>query len=57
MSLISNELFELSARIKAESSYINGAEFEAILAAVGDAVSEVGKAWSGSWLGYQSRVY
>ncbi len=57
MSKISDELFEIaeqldSLRAKFDSEHVKGS-----LQKVEDAANKVGKAWSGSWLGYHSRIY
>lgn len=51
------ELFELSTRLKAAAATGENDEIAAALAALEDAAHAVGRAFSGSWQGYHSRVY
>lgn len=57
MSEIINELDEISGRLKKIAEEFNQPEITKTLTAIEDAAQQVGKAWSGSWLGYHSRVY
>lgn len=51
------ELFQLIEPLNASASAIERDEISQPLSALRTAVAEVGRAFSGSWLGYHSRVY
>lgn len=51
------ELFQLIEPLSAAASAIERDEISQPLSALRTAVAEVGRAFSGSWLGYHSRVY
>ena len=49
----STRLFQIADQLNALAKQVPAKE----LAALEDAAKKTGKAWSGSWLGYQSRIY
>jgi len=51
------ELFAIATKLTERSDLIRDKEFNEPLDKLEKAANEVGKAWSGSWLGYHSRVY
>jgi hypothetical protein len=51
------ELFELATHLEAAAETGNAEDIEHPLKALQDAAAQVGRAFSGSWLGYHSRVY
>lgn len=51
------ELFDLANELQRLSTQANDASIKEPIEAVTKAATEVGKAFSGSWLGYHSRVY
>src|SRR5262245_65570108 len=51
------ELFDLAKQLEAAGATSNTEEIEQPLEALQDAARQVGHAFSGSWLGYHSRVY
>ena len=51
------ELFQLIEPLTSAASAITREEISQPLSALREAVAEVGRAFSGSWLGYHSRVY
>src|SRR5262249_49001515 len=51
------ELFGLSKQLEAAAEKGNAEDIEQPLKALQDAAHQVGQAFSGSWLGYHSRVY
>ncbi|MDP9202385.1 MAG: nucleotide-binding protein [Gemmatimonadota bacterium] len=53
----SDDLFALSERLRSQSSRGDDPGVAQPLKALNDAANKIGQAWSGSWLGYQSRVY
>lgn len=57
MSEFANDLLEIAGRLEAVHKRYVGASEYAQVEAVREAASEVGKAHSGSWLGYHARVY
>jgi predicted nucleotide-binding protein len=57
MSNISDELFEIAEELDSIRAEFDSAKVKASLDKLEDAASRVGKSWSGSWLGYHSRVY
>ena len=57
MSSISDELFGIAERLDEVAERVKTPEIEGPVRAVEAAADEVAKAWSGSWFGYQSRVY
>jgi hypothetical protein len=57
MSSIPDELFKVAETLEAEQSKLKTPDMVGGLASIEKAANEVGRAWSGSWLGYQSRVY
>jgi len=57
MSELVNELRTIYNALQAMSESFNSAEFSKPLDALEATANAVGKAWGGSWLGYQSRVY
>lgn len=50
--MISKRLFQLVSRLECYENW-HSSEIDLL----NDAANEIGKAWSGSWLGYHSRVY
>ena len=57
MSHITDELREVHRELAEYAGRFTQPEVEQPLAALEEAALDAGKAWSGSWLGYQSRVY
>ncbi len=57
MSDISKELIEIAERLASSSKNEKQSEISKSLERLEEAANQVGKAWSGSWIGYQSRVY
>jgi hypothetical protein len=57
MSSYSEELREIHRVLVERAAAFEGSEITQPLTALEDAAVAAGKAWSGSWLGYQSRVY
>lgn len=51
------ELLELAAKLDAAADWAGTGEPKDILSALMDAANEAGRSFSGSWLGYHSRVY
>lgn len=54
---LADQLFKVAANLEAQGRALRDEEFSNPLQLLTDAAEEVGKAWSGSWLGYHSRVY
>lgn len=54
---IADELFSVVERLESQSNILKTKEFNEALQRLVDSAELVGKAWSGSWLGYHSRVY
>jgi hypothetical protein len=54
---IAEELFRIAGRLDSQSNKLKNEEFNKPLQRLADAAERVGRAWSGSWLGYHSRVY
>jgi hypothetical protein len=52
-----NELLAIAERERVLATACNDPSVEGPVAAIEKAAEIVGKAWGGSWLGYQSRVY
>ena len=57
MSKITDELFEIAEQLDSIRAKFDLAEVKLPLQKLEDATQKVGKSWSGSWLGYHSRVY
>ncbi len=57
MSTISDELFGIADRLEEVAVRGKAPEIEVPVRALEAAADDVGKAWGGSWFGYQSRVY
>lgn len=57
MGTIAEELLEIAVRLDTARARIEGPELTRILARIDEVATQVAKSWSGSWLGYQSRVY
>lgn len=57
MSTISDELFGIVDRLEEVATRSEAPEIEGPVRKLEAAADEVGKAWGGSWFGYQSRVY
>ncbi|HEV2512582.1 TIR domain-containing protein [Bosea sp. (in: a-proteobacteria)] len=51
------ELLELAAKLEAAASWIETERPKAALQSLTNAATEVGRSFSGSWLGYHARVY
>ena len=51
------ELFEVAKKLDVAATLSDSEELAKPLQALAEAAHEVGRAFSGSWLGYQSRVY
>jgi len=51
------ELLEIAERLERLATDAKEPRVEGPLAALEDAANTIGKAWSGSWAGYPSRVY
>lgn len=52
-----SELFDISRRLEAAADAEERKAAEPSLTALADSASEAGRAFSGSWLGYHSRIY
>jgi hypothetical protein len=52
-----DELRDVSAQLTAIHEKLSRPDIESPLSALHEAASQVGRSWSGSWLGYHSRVY
>jgi hypothetical protein len=57
MGKISDELFEIAEQLDGIAARFESGNMKESLQRLEDAANQVGKAWSGSWLGYHSRVY
>jgi predicted nucleotide-binding protein len=57
MSEMAESLFTLAKRLDDVIQRATSSKFEANLSKLREAANQVGHAWSGSWIGYQSRVY
>lgn len=57
MSELASELRAIHEELQSVASSLDKPEFLTPLAALEESASEIGKAWSHSWLGYQARVY
>ncbi len=57
MSEISEELLRIAEQLDSMRAEFDSAEVKKPLQELEEAASKIGKAWSGSWLGYHSRVY
>jgi predicted nucleotide-binding protein len=57
MSTISDELFEIANRLDLLRTKFDQSEVKRPLEKLENEANKAGKAWSGSWLGYHSRVY
>lgn len=55
--MISDELHEIAEQLDSIAAKFESAPVSTPLQKLQDAANKVGKAWSGSWLGYHSRVY
>jgi len=51
------ELFEIADQMSAESSSYSNSDDDVALKKLADVAVDVGKSWSGSYLGYQANVY
>jgi len=54
---ISDDLFNVAEQLESQSNIMKREEFDDALRRLADSAALVGKSWSGSWLGYHSRVY
>src|SRR5208282_4934066 len=52
-----DDLYSIARKAIDRANCIDSAAFASPLEALKDAANEVGKSWSGSWLGYHSRIY
>jgi hypothetical protein len=57
LSRISDELFGIADRLEGVAAKSKAPEVEGPVRSLEAAAGEIGKAWGGSWFGYQSRVY
>lgn len=57
MNDISDELFKIADKLDSAARATDDPEFKKPLSKLEEAANKVGKSWSGSWLGYHSRVY
>ena len=57
MSEMADTLFNQATRLDDPVKRAASLKFESRLFKLRDVANEVGRAWSGSWLGYQSRIY
>ncbi len=57
MKHLDQELLEIADYLDEFTGTVNNPEFTAPIEKIEKATESVGKAWSGSWLGYQARVY
>lgn len=55
--MYAQELFELASQMESEASSFTGSSDDNRLKTLGEVATKVGKAWSGSWLGYHANVY
>jgi predicted nucleotide-binding protein len=54
---VADELFKIADRVELQSKKLQEDSLNEPLNLLSDAANIIGKAWSGSWLGYHSRVY
>lgn len=54
---VADELFKIADRLEVQSKKLQEEDMDKPLQALSDAAERVGKAWSGSWLGYHSKIY
>ena len=54
---VADQLFRIAADLEAQGKLLHDEEFTKPLRLLTATAEEAGKAWSGSWLGYHSRVY
>ena len=52
-----DELFSIADSLETQGKLLHNEKFSSPLQILTDAAEKIGKAWSGSWLGYHSRVY
>ena len=57
MSTISDDLFEIAQRLDSLGAKFGESKIKNPLERLETEANKAGKAWSGSWLGYHSRVY
>jgi predicted nucleotide-binding protein len=57
MNSPSQELLTIAERLDQARAYIDLPEVKEVLRRIDEVAEQVGKSWSGSWLGYHSRVY
>lgn len=57
MGTVSEELLEIGERLDRARAKIEAPQFSRVLERLDEVATEVAKSWSGSWLGYHSRVY
>ena len=54
---ISKSLFEIAQKLNEKGELLPNSELLKMLEAFENCATAIGKSWSGSWLGYHSRVY
>jgi predicted nucleotide-binding protein len=54
---VADDLFKIADRLETQSKQLQEEEFNKPLQLLTEAAEQIGKVWSGSWLGYHSRVY
>ncbi len=57
MSDLQDKLFGIADRLESTCKHWEQSKHSSLAANLQNAAEEVGKSWSGSWLGYQARVY
>lgn len=57
MATVTNELFQITDRLESIYQTLMNDEFAEPLQRLQDVAELAGKSWSGSWLGYHSRIY
>lgn len=57
MNNLSKELLDIAGELESISSAYDRSDCPALLAGLVEAATEVGRAWSGSWMGYHAYVY
>ncbi len=55
--MIADDFFKIAKRLESQSKILKEEKFNKPLQRLTDAAESVGRAWSGSWLGYHSRIY
>lgn len=57
LDTIIDELLLIERRCNRAAAPFETNEFKAPISAIKEAADQIGRSWSGSWFGYQSRVY